>query len=135
MGLRHVDRLRSRLTDLLGGESEVVAAFQVQTGSSPGTEVLLFPLGFLAIFGATKLRRYFTVAVTADQVLLIRNRWETKPAVIEKRLDLAGALGPVRGSGDYRIEVGGDQFWVPLRWLDEARRAERLSIRPAGSGG
>lgn len=135
MGLRHVDRLRSRLTDLLREESEVVAAFQVHTGSSPGTEVFLFPLGFLAIFGAAKLRRYYTVAVTADKVLLIRNRWETKPAVIDKRLDRAGALGPVQGSGDYRIEVGGDQFWVPLRWLDDARRAARLSVRPAGSDG
>jgi hypothetical protein len=95
----------------------------------------LFPLGFLAIFGAAQLRRYHTVAVTEDDVLLIRNRGETRPSSIEKRLDRSTALGPVEGRGDYRIEIDGDQFWVPLRWLDEARRAQRLSVLPSRPNG
>lgn len=69
----------------------------------------------------------------AYQVLLIRNRWQTRPAVIEQRLDRASALGPVLGSGDYRIDVGGEQFWVALPWLDDARRAERLLASAARS--
>lgn len=129
MGMPHVDRLRERAAELLGPSKQVDAAFVAQTGPRPGMEAVGSVAGVLGMLAVLRPRRYYTVAVTTDAVVLIRNKGELRPTAIERRLDKSNALGPVDGSGDYKISIDGDDYWVPLRWIDEARRAQRLAPR------
>jgi hypothetical protein len=51
------------------------------------------------------------------------------PVAVETVAPL-GSLGAVTGSGDYRLEFQSILYTVPLPWLDEARRAQRLNLTP-----
>mgnify|MGYP001486976890 CR=1 FL=1 len=128
MGLPHVDRLRERVQALVGPSEGVRGAFVVHSRSAPGTEavagVFAGLLGGLTVLG---LRRSYSIALTDHHLLVIRNRGESKPQSIEQRLDGSTGLGPIDGYGDHRIAINGTDYWVPLRWLDEARRTQRLS--------
>jgi hypothetical protein len=132
VGVPHVEKLQQRVGDLLGDDETVRGAFVIHSGAAPGVEAfagLLVPLDIIlaiaGFLGLNRTRRWYSVAMTDQGIHLIRNRSE-RPLSVEHTWTTPDVLGPVEGRGDHKVSIDGTSYWVPLRWLDEARRVTRL---------
>lgn len=121
-------RLRERAEQAIGGETPLRGAFVAYSGAGPvvdaWTQIPLIGelIGLVvAIANVNKRNRYHTIAVTDDEVLLIRNRFMTRPHALVARRPRR-SLSPLQGSGDEYVFVDDVKYWVPMFWTDEARR-------------
>ena len=122
-------RLRDRVGRFLQPDEELRGAFMAIDGPRPGTWVIAELIGgVFGVHGLIGAGKSYAVIVTDTSTLVIRAGRAGKLLEIERRLPGAGSgtLGTLRGRGDYSVDIGGIEYWVPLYWTDEVRRLNRL---------
>lgn len=132
MAQTHVQKLTERVVDLFGPNEEIVGSFLVSTGLPPGAEGVASIFGFFGVASVLGSRKWYTVVLTRRAVVLVKNKWESRPSSIIEEYKDGKSLGSIRGTMEYEMSVGDSNYAVPLRWVDEARRVQRLAQRLEG---
>ena len=125
----HVSPAQRLLNDLqvfLGRDEQFLGAFVAHVGASPSRQALGFTLSALFGGGFEGKRASFTIAMTDRAVIVLRNDDKNRPSTVHSRHEGHSSLGGVRGTGDYSVTVAGVRYWLTDRWVDEARRLDRM---------
>ncbi len=114
---RTEQKLQDRVQALLGEGEQVEAAVIAFTGPRAGVEVLLAPLiGLLSLF-TNVCRRFTTIAITNEGVVLLETTGLRRPVRVRARFATLDALGPINDTvGDPWIQVDGTRYWTEGIW-------------------
>jgi hypothetical protein len=130
-------RLAARTEPFLAQGEKVQAAFVAWTGHSPtaftaSDALTIVPaplpvvlLSFIATGGWRDAPQWFTVALTNQSVLVLKNGRRNRPKTLMTRLPIAGSIGDLSGDGDFWVRVAGVQCWLPPAQTDVVYRINR----------
>ena len=110
-------QLQDRVQAMLDDGELVRAAVVAFTGPRAGVEGLLAPLLGVLSRSLNVGRRFTTIAVTTQGVVLLDTKRPRRPVRVHNRLATLDALGPINDTdGDSWIQVDGTKYWVEGTW-------------------
>jgi hypothetical protein len=120
--MSHVQALHEAVGARLPEGTQLLGAFQVMDGPSPGSEALWGPFMFIPVLR----RKWFVVAVTADATHVFASSSKAEVRDLVASWPGHDALGTPTDGMKPTIQIAGRRFHVYLRWSDEARRISRI---------